>query len=242
LIKSDTALHLYTLIVRKDLSYEILIDGKSEKSGKLDGATDFEPPLLPKAEVDDPDETKPKDWVEEEKIKDPEASKPDDWDEDAPAEVPDMDAEKPAGWLDDETADIADPSAEMPEDWDEDEDGEWEAPTIANAKCASAPGCGEWVRPLKTNPEYKGKWSAPMIANPAYKGVWAPQKITNPGFFEADHPTAKAPLAPIGAVAVEVWTMSKGFHFDNIVVANDVAAAQAFADATFGVKVNDSIQ
>jgi len=33
-----------------------------------------------------------------------------------------------------------------------------------------------------------------------------------------------------------VWTMSKGFHFDNIVVANDVAAAQAFADATFGVK------
>ena len=59
--------------------------------------------------------------------------------------------------------------AKQPEDWDEEEDGEWEPPRIPNPKCEDAPGCGEWVRPTKSNPDYKGKWSAPMIDNPAYK-------------------------------------------------------------------------
>lgn len=44
-------------------------------------------------------------------------------------------------------------------------------------KCEEAPGCGEWVRPMKPNPDYKGKWSAPLIDNPAYKGVWKPRQI-----------------------------------------------------------------
>ena len=59
--------------------------------------------------------------------------------------------------------------AEQPEDWDMEEDGEWEAPKIANPKCTAAPGCGEWKRPMKPNPAYKGKWSAPLIDNPDYK-------------------------------------------------------------------------
>lgn len=63
--------------------------------------------------------------------------------------------------------------AAQPEDWDEEEDGEWEAPRIANPKCKAAPGCGEWKRPMKSNPDYKGKWTAPLIDNPEYK-VLAP--------------------------------------------------------------------
>ncbi len=59
--------------------------------------------------------------------------------------------------------------AKQPADWDEEEDGEWEAPKIKNPKCETAPGCGEWKRPLKPNPAYKGKWTAPLIDNPAYK-------------------------------------------------------------------------
>lgn len=59
--------------------------------------------------------------------------------------------------------------AEQPDDWDEEEDGEWEPPKITNPACESAPGCGEWKRPTKPNPNYKGKWSAPLIDNPAYK-------------------------------------------------------------------------
>lgn len=50
-------------------------------------------------------------------------------------------------------------------------DGEWEAPQIPNAKCETAPGCGEWVRPMKSNPKYKGKWRAPMIDNPNYQVI-----------------------------------------------------------------------
>ena len=233
-IKPDSGLHLYTLIVRKDLSYEIRIDGKSEKHGKLDGKDDFSPSLLPEAEIDDPEDKKPEDWVDEAKIKDPEATKPEDWDEDAPKEIPDMDAEKPSGWMDDEPAMVDDPGAEMPEDWDEEEDGEWEAPQVPNPKCSV--GCGTWERPTKANPDYKGKWTAPMIDNPAYKGVWKPQKIANPGFFAADDAAAKAPLASIGAVAIEIWTMQKGFHFDNVIVGNDVAAAERFAKETFETK------
>lgn len=45
----------------------------------------------------------------------------------------------------------------------------WEPPRIANPACKDAPGCGEWKRPTKPNPDYKGNWSAPMIDNPAYK-------------------------------------------------------------------------
>ena len=59
--------------------------------------------------------------------------------------------------------------AEQPEDWDEEEDGEWEPPKITNPKCEAAPGCGEWERPTKINPAYKGTWYPPMIDNPEYK-------------------------------------------------------------------------
>ena len=56
-----------------------------------------------------------------------------------------------------------------PDDWDDEEDGEWEPPLVSNPKCATAPGCGEWQRPTKANPDYKGKWTPPLIDNPKYK-------------------------------------------------------------------------
>ena len=73
--------------------------------------------------------------------------------------------------------------AKQPEDWDEEEDGVWEPPRISNPACKDAPGCGEWKRPTKSNPDYKGKWSAPMIDNPAYKVSW---------FAEPDQPACLA--------------------------------------------------
>ena len=56
-------------------------------------------------------------------------------------------------------------------DWDDDEDGVWEAPLVANPACESAAGCGEWKRPMKANPDYKG--------------VWEPAKIDNPNYFSS---------------------------------------------------------
>lgn len=105
---------------------------------------------------------------------------------------------KPEGWLDDELEFVPDPNAEKPEDWsvlrlsqplcwfcclfitsacfsvcrDEEMDGEWEAPQVPNPACETAPGCGDWKRPMINNPQYKGKWKAPLIDNPNYQVRW----------------------------------------------------------------------
>lgn len=240
-IRNDREPHLYTAILRRDHTFEILIDSDSVKSGNIKDEFvayvngekkdyGFEPP----EEIDDPEDSKPEDWVDEAQIKDPEASKPDDWDEDAPKQILDEDAEKPEGWEDDEPDFIPDPEAEMPEDWDEEEDGEWEAPTVENPACEV--GCGEWKRPMIDNPDYKGKWIHPMVDNPDYVGVWSPRQISNPAYFsEETHPEAfKTLVAPIGGVSVEIWTMSSGIHFDNIYVGNDLEAAAEWAQKSFG--------
>jgi calnexin len=244
-IKSDSNAHLYTAVLRRDKTFEIYIDSESVANGKIteemnafvDGAVkDYN--FVPPKEIDDPTDSKPDDWVDEAKIKDPEASKPDDWDEDAPKEILDMDTEMPEGWLVDAPEFVADPSAEMPEDWDEEEDGEWEAPQIKNPACTAAPGCGEWKRPMIPNPDYKGKWEHPMIDNPDYIGEWKAKQIPNPEYFsEETHPEAFHTLvAPIGGVAIEIWTMSSGIHFDNIYIGNDIIAAQEWAEASYGTK------
>lgn len=244
-IKVDSNAHLYTAVLRRDQTFEIFIDSESVASGKIkeemnafvDGAQkDYG--FVPPKEIDDPTDKKPEDWVDEAKIKDPEASKPDDWDEDAPKQILNMDVEMPEGWLEDAPTFVPDPTAEMPEDWDEEDDGEWEAPEVRNPDCESAPGCGEWKRPMIDNPDYKGKWIHPMIDNPDYVGEWKPAQIPNPDYFsEETHPEAFHSLvAPIGGVAVEIWTMSSGIHFDNIYIGNDISAAQTWAEASFGTK------
>lgn len=68
--------------------------------------------------------------------------------------------------------------AKQPEDWDEEEDGVWEPPRMSNPLCKDAPGCGEWQRPNKPNPAYKGKWTAPLIDNPAYKVIQATEGLS----------------------------------------------------------------
>jgi calnexin len=86
--------HLYTLIVRQDNSFSVLVDQVEEAKGMLTSADDFDPPFTPPKTIADPDEKKPEDWVDQAKIDDPEAKKPEDWDEDAPAQIPDPDAKK----------------------------------------------------------------------------------------------------------------------------------------------------
>lgn len=222
---------LYTLIIRPDNTFDLQINGESKRSGSL--LEEFEPPVNPPAEIDDPKDKKPADWVDESRIPDPNAKKPDDWDEDAPQEIQDPEAEKPAGWLEDEPLLIPDPEAEKPEEWDDEEDGEWTAPTVPNPKCEEADGCGKWVPPLVPNPAYKGKWSAPYIDNPAYKGPWAPRKIPNPAFFEDKEP---AKLSTIGGLGFEIWTMDEDILFDNIYVGTSEEDAKKFAQETFKIK------
>jgi calreticulin len=138
-VETDKLTHVYTLVVKPDGTYEVLIDLESVRDGKLEEDFDF---LLPK-EIKDPAVSKPADWVDKKKIPDPEDKKPEGYD-DIPEEIPDPDAVKP-------------------EDWDDEEDGEYEPPMIDNPEYK-----GPWTPKMIDNPEYQGEWEHPVIPNPDY--------------------------------------------------------------------------
>ena len=58
---------------RPNSTYDVLFNGKSHSTGSL--LEDFNPPVNPDAEIEDPDDVKPEDWVDTKKIADPEATK-----------------------------------------------------------------------------------------------------------------------------------------------------------------------
>jgi calnexin len=229
---TDKKTHLYTLVLHSDNSFEIYVDQDLINSGNL--LTDMTPPVNPPKEISDPNDKKPADWDDRERVPDPDAVKPDDWDESEPEMISDESAEKPEGWLDDEPELIPDPNSEKPEDWDEDMDGEWEPPMINNPKCDSAPGCGEWEAPKIKNPKYKGKWSPPMIDNPSYKGKWSARMIPNPDFFEDNEPYKT--MSPISALGLELWSMSDDILFDNFIFTDDKRVADDWTEQTWTIK------
>jgi len=232
-IFKDKKPHLLRLVVRPDNTFEISIDHNLVNHGSL--LDDFTPPVNPPAEIDDPNDKKPTDWDEREKIPDPEASKPDDWDEDAPSKIIDESAVKPSGWLDDEPDMIPDPEAVRPDDWDDDMDGDWEAPLINNPACKDAPGCGAWQKPMIDNPNYKGKWFAPLINNPGYQGIWKPRLIPNPDYYHDPEPYK---MTPIGGIGIELWTMSDGIYFDNVLITDSLGLADQLARETYDLKMS----
>merc|ERR1719517_223719 len=119
--------------------------------------------------IDDPEDKKPDDWVEEKRIVDSDAKKPD--------------------------------------DWDDEEDGEWEAP-------------------MKDNAAYKGEWHGKRISNPAYKGIWEAKKIANPEYVD-DNEVYK--FDDFGFSGFDLWQVKGGTIFDNVIVTDDRAEADAFA-------------
>jgi hypothetical protein len=56
-----------------DNTYKILIDGESQQTGSL--LEDFDPAVNPPTEIDDPNDVKPEDWVDKQRIPDPDATK-----------------------------------------------------------------------------------------------------------------------------------------------------------------------
>ncbi|XP_017881883.1 calreticulin [Ceratina calcarata] len=136
--KDDIYTHLYTLIVKPDNTYKVLIDNEEVESGELEADWDF----LPPKKIKDPNQSKPQDWDDKPTIPDPDDKKPDDWDK--PEHIPDPEASKPA-------------------DWDDEMDGEWEAPMIDNPDYK-----GDWQPKQIDNPNYKGPWIHPEIDNPEY--------------------------------------------------------------------------
>jgi calreticulin len=137
--EDDKLTHVYTVIINPDNTYEVRVDGERREGGKLEEDWEF---LKPK-EIDDPNDKKPSDWVDEPEMDDPTDKKPDDYDKE-PETIPDA-------------------NAKQPEDWDEAEDGKWEAPQVPNPKHK-----GQWKAKRIPNPAYKGQWKPKQIANPDY--------------------------------------------------------------------------
>ena len=135
----DALTHTYKLVLKPDNTYEVHLDSEMVESGSLEEDWDFFPPRV----IDDPEDTKPADWVDAEMMDDPSDVKPADWD---------AEPEK-----------ISDPEAKKPAHWDDEEDGAWEAPLLQNPKYR-----GEWKAKRVKNPAYKGKWAPRKIANPNY--------------------------------------------------------------------------
>jgi calreticulin len=148
------------------------------------------------------------DFLAPKTIKDPDAKKPADWDD--RAKIDDPDDTKPEEW-DKEPELIPDPEAKKPEDWDDEEDGDWE-PAMIN------------------NPAHKGEWKAKQIDNPAYKGEWVHPEIANPDYV-ADSAIYK--YDNVGHVGFEIWQVKSGTIFDNILVTDSIADAEAHAAETF---------
>jgi len=142
-----------------------------------------------------------------EQIKDPKVSKPTDWVDDE--KIADPEDQKPAGY-DDIPKTIPDPDAVKPEDWDDEDDGEWEPAMIPN-------------------PEYQGEWKPKMIDNPEYKGKWKHPLVDNPDYFEDEffYNVAKN----VGAIGFELWQVTSGTLFDDILVTDSEEEFNAHEEA-----------
>merc|ERR1719396_98140 len=158
--------------------------------------------------------------IDEDKIY--EGSIKEDWEILKPKTIPDPDDKKPSDWAEDSMMDdpadkkpddwvtekrIVDSEAKKPDDWDDEEDGEWEPP-------------------MKDNPAFKGEWSVKRISNPAYKGIWEAKKIDNPEYEDDD---AVYKYADFGFIGFDLWQVKGGTIFDNVIICDDKADADAFA-------------
>merc|ERR1712151_1480557 len=145
------------------------------------------------------------DWevLKPKQISDPEDKKPTDWVDTSMMDDPE-DAQ-PDDWVSEKR--IVDSEASKPDDWDDEEDGEWEAP-------------------MKDNPEYKGEWRVKRISNPEYKGTWEAKKIDNPE-YEDDNEVYK--FADFGFIGFDLWQVKGNTIFDNVIICDDKAEADAFA-------------
>lgn len=139
-------------------------------------------------------------------VTDPAARKPLDWDD--RREVPDVTDVKPEGH-DDVPEAVTDPDARKPEGWHDDDDGEWEAPLVKNPLFK-----GPWVQKQIDNPNFAGTWTAPEIPNPAY--------VPNADLYL---------FHDLRYVGFELWQVTAGSIFDNVLVTDDAQYAFAAADA-----------
>merc|ERR1711918_183079 len=71
-----------------------------------------------------------------------------------------------------------------------------------------------------------GDWSVKRISNPAYKGFWEAKKIDNP---EYEYDNAVYKYDSFGFIGFDLCQVKGGTIFDNVIVCDDKADADALA-------------
>merc|ERR1712242_140787 len=84
----------------------------------------------------------------------------------------------------------------------------------------------EAKKPDDWDDEEDGEWEAPMKDNPAYKGIWEAKKIANPEYQDDD---ALYKYDNFGFIGFDLWQVKGGTIFDNVIITDDTAEADAFA-------------
>jgi calnexin len=231
-IPVDDLVHLYTLIIRPNGTFETLIDNRSTRNGTF--VSDFDPPLFETPTIDDPTDEKPSDWEDRPIVPDPHAVKPDDWDDDAPFWIPDpAKLTPPPGWLVDEEEVVTDPNEKKPASWNEDTMGEWKPRQIANKKCSRATGCGKYKPPQARNKKAHGVWRPKYVPNENYKGEWRPRQIPNPNYKGQSNEFVMPAISGIG---FDVWSLPQDFAFTNIAIATDEEAIRKWNNEDFIIR------
>merc|ERR1711862_334254 len=144
--------------------------------------------------------------IDEDKIY--EGSIKEDWEVLKPKEISDPEDKKPSDWVEDSMMD--DPSDKKPEDW------------VEEKRMVDA----EAKKPDDWDDEEDGEWEAPMKDNPAYKGDWSVKKISNPAYVDDDNVYK---YDDFGFIGFDLWQVKGGTIFDNVIITDDVAEADAFA-------------
>merc|ERR1712190_362827 len=73
----------------------------------------------------------------------------------------------------------------------------------------------------------KGDWMVKRISNPAYKGVWEAKKIANPEYVDDD---SLYKFDDFGFIGFDLWQVKGNTIFDNVIITDDVAEADAFVN------------
>merc|ERR1711941_59985 len=144
--------------------------------------------------------------IDEEKVY--KGSIKEDWEVLKPKEIADPADKKPEDWSDESMID--DPAEKKPDDW------------VEEKRMVDS----EAKKPDDWDDEEDGEWEAPMKDNPAYKGDWTAKKIANPE-YEDDDMLYK--YDDFGFLGFDLWQVKGGTIFDNVIITDDKAEADAFA-------------
>jgi calreticulin len=128
-------------VIHANQSYKIIKDNFSDIESHLEDAFRYAPPRL----IPDPNEIKPDDWEDIEKIDDPD--------------------DVPPPWVDNVPQFIPDESAKRPSDWNDRVQGAWTPPLVPNPVYRQ-----DWKPRQIPNPAFRGDWIAKNVSNPDYVG------------------------------------------------------------------------